>query len=217
MASTSKCTLCDSNVYEPIPVNGICKCKVGVLAGKICTTIPGCITAIRNSSGEFCMMCSFVKLFVLRNFTCICKDNFELKQGVCVDKCGDGNLYTLSCDDGNLNNGDGCSSSCTVEPDYVCNDGSATTPSRCIYKGMVKLELLCVYKGELLNTAQVLFQINPFVSNIAKMNLTAALLFYSSFNLSITSVAYSDRIITVDLLFNEDIEGGLVTAEFRYD
>lgn len=217
MAAASVCTLCDSNVYESIPVNGLCKCKVGVLAGKICTTMPGCTTAFRNSSGEFCLMCSFVKLFLLRNATCVCKDGFELRKGVCVDECGDGKIYTLPCDDGNLIDGDGCSSSCAVEPDYVCKDGSAATPSRCVYEGMVKLELLCVYKGESLNTAQVLFGLSPFVSNIAKMNLADSLLFATNFNLSITAVAYADRVITVDLAFHEDIEGGAITAELIFD
>lgn len=156
-ATTSICTLCDSKTYEPLPVNGVCKCKVGVLAGKICTTMPGCTTAVRNSNGDFCLMCSFAKLFVLRNGTCFCKDGYELKQGLCIDKCGDGKIYTHPCDDGNLIDGDGCSSSCVVEPDYVCKDGSAATASRCIYEGMVKLELLCVYKGDALNTGKALF------------------------------------------------------------
>lgn len=32
----------------------------------------------------------------------------------CVDRCGDGKLYTLECDDGNTINGDGCSSVCKI-------------------------------------------------------------------------------------------------------
>ena len=198
-------------------MNGLCKCKVGVLAGKICTTMPGCTTAIRNSSGEFCLMCSFAKLFVLRNGTCFCKEGFELTQGICVDKCGDGKTFTQPCDDGNLLDGDGCSSSCAVEPDYVCKDGSAAAASRCVYEGMVKLQLLCVYKGEVLNTGKALFQISPFVSNIAKMNLSESLLFVTNFNLSITAVTYANRVITVDFGFSEDVEGGAITAELRYD
>ena len=32
------------------------------------------------------------------------------------------------CDDGNINNGDGCSSKCLVEPGYLCN---TAVPSVC--------------------------------------------------------------------------------------
>jgi cysteine-rich repeat protein len=35
--------------------------------------------------------------------------------------CGDGFLHGEACDDGDLDNGDGCSSSCTVEPGFACN------------------------------------------------------------------------------------------------
>ena len=37
-------------------------------------------------------------------------------KGECKEICGDGlNLGKYECDDGNKNNGDGCSSSCKVE------------------------------------------------------------------------------------------------------
>lgn len=32
----------------------------------------------------------------------------------CIEICGDGKLYNLPCDDGNLVNGDGCSSTCAI-------------------------------------------------------------------------------------------------------
>jgi len=44
-------------------------------------------------------------------------------------------LYTLSCDDGNLINGDGCSSKCQIEADYTCVGGSTTSASACSFSG----------------------------------------------------------------------------------
>eukprot|EP00826_Nyctotherus_ovalis_P037999 TRINITY_DN3520_c0_g1_i10.p1 TRINITY_DN3520_c0_g1~~TRINITY_DN3520_c0_g1_i10.p1 ORF type:complete len:539 (+),score=102.67 TRINITY_DN3520_c0_g1_i10:155-1771(+) len=47
-----------------------------------------------------------------------------------VERCGDGiNLRQYECDDGNLDDGDGCSSECRVEEGYVCEsrEGSADT------------------------------------------------------------------------------------------
>jgi cysteine-rich repeat protein len=45
------------------------------------------------------------------------------------DICGDGIRTTVDCDDGNFADGDGCSSTCTVEPGFVCNISS--DPSTC--------------------------------------------------------------------------------------
>ena len=41
---------------------------------------------------------------------------------VLSDECGDGFMFGDSdmCDDGNLANGDGCTSSCTIEPNFQC-------------------------------------------------------------------------------------------------
>ena len=47
--------------------------------------------------------------------------------GDCSAICGDGIVVSSEgCDDANSNNGDGCSSACQVENNYVCN---GTTPS----------------------------------------------------------------------------------------
>jgi cysteine-rich repeat protein len=53
---------------------------------------------------------------------------FELDKLECEVHCGDGlrALSHESCDDGNTNNGDGCSSECTVEASYFCKE--VTTP-----------------------------------------------------------------------------------------
>lgn len=60
---------------------------------------------------------------------------FDLFENKCIDKCGDGWKFTSSeviglynynnCDDGNTNNGDGCSSDCQVEENYVCSGGNS--------------------------------------------------------------------------------------------
>lgn len=38
----------------------------------------------------------------------------------CQEVCGDGFRYVLQCDDGNTDNGDGCSASCQTESGYTC-------------------------------------------------------------------------------------------------
>jgi cysteine-rich repeat protein len=54
--------------------------------------------------------------------------------GECYNTCGNGYLYDVgnhdpsNCDDGNRFDGDGCSSDCLIESDYVCNRGTPGTP-----------------------------------------------------------------------------------------
>ena len=53
-----------------------------------------------------------------------------VSNSLCELLCGDGVLEGQEMyDDGNINNGDGCSSKCIVEPGYLCNSAS---PSVCI-------------------------------------------------------------------------------------
>lgn len=69
---------------------------------------------------------------------------FTVVDDDCWDKCGTGtrfdtsNLFGLggynACDDGNLINGDGCSSDCRIELNYRCEGGSPTTPDICYSK-----------------------------------------------------------------------------------
>lgn len=52
--------------------------------------------------------------------------------GACLETCGDGkNLGFVQCDDGNLKNGDGCSSQCQVEKGYNCIGGYPNGRDKC--------------------------------------------------------------------------------------
>lgn len=48
--------------------------------------------------------------------------------------CGDSTVDATyeACDDGNIVSGDGCSSTCTIEANWVCNAGN---PSNCFHCG----------------------------------------------------------------------------------
>ncbi|CAI2359943.1 unnamed protein product [Moneuplotes crassus] len=64
-----------------------------------------------------------------------CSWNSTSDKTDCTDKCGDGviikTMPSQYCDDGNLNEEDGCSSTCNQEVGYVCTGGSTTAPSVC--------------------------------------------------------------------------------------
>jgi cysteine-rich repeat protein len=66
----------------------------------------------------------------------------DTKENICEDICGDGKrvpkddeAYSLTfpskCDDGNLNNNDGCSSTCTIEEHFICRGGNEFTKDYC--------------------------------------------------------------------------------------
>jgi cysteine-rich repeat protein len=52
--------------------------------------------------------------------------------GDCMEICGDGfNFGLQACDDGNLVDEDGCSSSCEIEHNWECSGGSSITADTC--------------------------------------------------------------------------------------
>lgn len=55
-------------------------------------------------------------------------------------------LYNLPCDDGNLIDGDGCSSLCQLETDFTCVGGSPTNASICSFSGTVEFNILSTIK-----------------------------------------------------------------------
>src|SRR5262249_47249483 len=54
-------------------------------------------------------------------------------KSTCVTHCGDAMMVASQedCDDGNLDNLDGCDGTCAVEPGYFCYGGSIDNPSKC--------------------------------------------------------------------------------------
>lgn len=51
---------------------------------------------------------------------------------ICTPLCGDWKLVgSESCDDGNINDGDGCDSNCEVEIGMYCEGGSYQSRDRC--------------------------------------------------------------------------------------
>jgi len=58
--------------------------------------------------------------------TCHAEPNCSSATGTCTRSAGTDWSSTEGCDDGNTNNGDGCSSTCTVEPGYQCAQPDST-------------------------------------------------------------------------------------------
>lgn len=195
---TSTCTNCSEPEFQRTPINGTCQCTIGHLAGRYCTEIIGCTNILRNSSGDYCVSCNSMYNFELVNSTCVCKQYYELHGEKCEEICGDGFLFNLPCDDGNLINGDGCSSTCEIETGYICNGGPNHEKSSCQYKGRMIMSLSCINNlGE--NTASIVFSISPIISNFVKSNLSDLLIFNTSVNCSMTNYSLTESSLIIFL------------------
>jgi cysteine-rich repeat protein len=105
---------------------------------------------------------------------CNCMAKYQFLVSTCVEICGDGYLMskTYECDDGNLIDGDGCSSSCMTEVGYRCENGTTTSPSSCRFIGeSVTLSLKGIEKSENLNQAIFSFSLWPALLSIGRMDL----------------------------------------------
>jgi cysteine-rich repeat protein len=104
---------------------------------------PGCGNGIRTGAES----CDDNNLFdgdgcssscnVESGYTCTDPATPARAPDVCIAQCGDGiRAATETCDDGNMIAGDGCSSMCTTDPGYRCDDPtvpphSAAAPDAC--------------------------------------------------------------------------------------
>ena len=100
----------------------------------------------------------------------------------CVDICGDGARYNhimasslsyyLECDDGNLIDGDGCSSDCKLEPNYRCTGGSFDSPDKCEFMNILEGMITTVNEAELIFMIEFNDQITYVKENQEILNMT---------------------------------------------
>lgn len=120
--SSSICTNC-VNGYSLVA--GACHCPVGkYVSGSLCLLCPSTCTVCTIAGCSSCV-----------------SGYYATAAAVCDEICGDGRLFVLPCDDGNLIDGDGCSSTCQIETNFACVNGTAATPSVCSYTLPFNIEL----------------------------------------------------------------------------
>lgn len=93
----------------------------------------------------------------------------------CDELCGDGILFTLPCDDGNLNDGDGCSSLCQIEPGYDFIGGNSTAASICsliINPVAYNISLVFIEKQQQQNSVVFTFLMEPLIAELSTIDFT---------------------------------------------
>ena len=108
------CIACDP--FEFVLHNGECVCAKGTMAGEHCTSVVGCISTEKVGGVVICTYCNQMLGFQLNPalHTCECQSGYAFQNNQCQDICGDGRVLDSECDDGNLQDGDGCSSQCQI-------------------------------------------------------------------------------------------------------
>jgi fibro-slime domain-containing protein len=118
--------------------------------GSSCTGTPSvCTNSVCGDgvkqSGEACDLGALNGLFNGDGSGCsktctqepVCR-NAQGKTQACATSCGNGNIETgEACDDGNLDNNDGCSSTCTVEGGFTCSPRTTPDTQPCTQPGNV--------------------------------------------------------------------------------
>ncbi len=96
----------------------------------------------------------------------------SFQSGSCKDTCGDGKVITAECDDENLVNGDGCSSTCAVEKFYRCYNGSYFSRSECQYVGPINVNLIKTEKVDNSYQGVFTFSFTPAMPLLNKFNIS---------------------------------------------
>jgi cysteine-rich repeat protein len=138
----------------------------------------------------------------------------------CVEICGDGLLFVLPCDDGNLVNNDGCSSTCQVETDYVCTNGSANSSSVCCFNGSIAVSLGSAVKDPTSNSLALTYTIQPILPVLSLINGSYNFLPYvtlSNPEATVVSAVYdpASNTVNVQVAYNASIQNQPLDLTFN--
>ena len=186
------CVQCDGVEFELTSL-GHCDCIQGHLVGQYCTDVYGCTSTEKINNITFCSYCNFSLHLSLDPITrqCLCLAGYQLQNGVCSDICGDGVLLEAECDDGNVENGDGCSSVCEVEPYHRCVFNSSSQMSSCQYAGReVTVTLIETQKSTERDQGVFTFEFAPPMPLLLKYDF-AALFFFTAQDAEYEVVSWS--------------------------
>ena len=151
------------------------------------------------------------------NETCILSNSLCTEPGYAIDPvtsackeiCGDGNRINYACDDGNAEDGDGCSSQCTIEEGYVCSQNVLAPNKRsfCSYTQPIQLLLNSTTKAIYSNTIAMNFTLNPTLMNVLGV--------YSDLSNNTRIVSPSGNVTVNSAHFNAQTQ--LLELQFSYD
>ena len=220
VCTASTCTLCSSELFLE---NGHCSCGEGWMVGSSGECVR-CDAVCKQcfSQPSSCTDCYSEYGYYLQGNTCMdCRNTpgydgglgksnvvtsgltaQEAISAVCSEICGDGLvLGQLQCDDGNTNDGDGCSSSCELEHGWECSSPPGL-PSSC--KDEKPPEALLAYVKVTKSAYELIYSFSETVyfgediNSLASVDVSGITLFSYSFSpLATASSLYSPYTLTI--------------------
>lgn len=169
-----------------------CTCSSGSIITGFCNTVHGCTNISDINGTQTCINCNATLLMELTaSFVCACINGTNTMADLsCQPKCGDNYVLKVeNCDDGNLFNGDDCSSSCTIDQDWVCK-GRYSQGSTCKINTTVTLTYMGVGRDTSSNTAIFYYSLSPKFSKYVEIDHTNLL--STSIDYQNLSVVYSE-------------------------
>lgn len=135
----------------------------------------------------------------------------------CKQICGDGYVITLACDDGNLIDGDGCSSTCEIEAFHTCeNDNSRYPSSKCQFRAKISVTLNSIYKTIQPNSAKAIFDISPFSKKMNEMQLASLVTLNASW-CNVAKIEIVGHQLMVYFFYNATIEHESAEINMDFD
>lgn len=182
-ASLADCLFCDRNLshfYNPnfTSISDMClPCTLSECVECFnlfeCSVCNQSNSYFLNTSDLLCYICNISNCLECNTLTtCLICDTSNLfflvpATGQCMTAppiCGD-NIFLPpeACDDGNLDNNDGCSSLCTVETDFVCepNIFPGFFNSICYFVGEITLRVVYIEKVDTANQIEIFLEFGP--------------------------------------------------------
>ena len=216
------CLSCNSTSFSASPVSGVCQCLRGNLTNGACVEDEGCLSPLVLEDGsvlcEFCNISAGFQLRVNSQGQCQCDAKLFLSGQTCVEICGDGFLLSrYECDDGNLDDGDGCSSLCSVEPSFRCAGGSSSSPSVCVYSGVpLAMALSSIRRAEERDQGVFRFEVFPPLFSISRMHLEQHVGLDCNASYEVSQLSYLNGVLEIKADYATDLEDQNCTVTFSF-
>ncbi len=209
LACLSGCQKCTSNT-------SCCSCSAPAWTMNNGVCICNSARNYFSDGNSSCLTCNRTNCTVCSNLTtCLmCTlDSYVNASGVCAPTvCANSLVEGIeTCDDGNMIDGDGCSSSCQIEAYYFCNN--VPPPSVCYFDNRFNIQIQSIAAS--CNKLTLNFKIYPFYDYYNSASYALFLRSYSLNSSTVTKVTQQNEIVTYELAYTQTIQG--VNATFVFE
>ncbi len=179
-------------------------------------TFIGCTEAVRTNGEVSCLFCNEAGNFALKGGLCSCNEGYELNAETCQPVCGDGNrLAEELCDDGNLEDDDGCSRLCEFEEGFICSEADGKV--KCLRQATVALNYECTFQSGMKNKASIQLAFDPHFKELRNLDCQSSVYFELENEPSDFSCFVEGEKLRLEVDFNSSIEDSAGFVKLKFD